>query len=92
MLRKPIEVSLRDCVDVVPHLATHFHVFKGMHFLAMGINVQISVYLKFLSRPHTKIPKPYLLTKIPNFVAWEELATFPRITIICGHEMDEIII
>ena len=56
-------------MDGVPRLATHFHVFKGNHLMALGIYVQILVDLEFLGRPHTKIRKPHLLVKNPNFVA-----------------------
>ena len=58
----------------------------------MGINVHISVDLEFLGIPHTKIRKPHLLTKKPNFVAGKELAIFSRTTIFCGHKTDRIVI
>ena len=59
--------------------------------MAMGINVQIYVDLKFLCGSYTKIRKPHLLAKRPNFFARKELATFPRATVLGGHETDRIV-
>ena len=34
-------------MDDIPRCATHFHIFKGNHLMAMDINVQIFVDPKF---------------------------------------------
>ena len=60
-------------MDGVPHHATHFHILKSHHLMAMGINVQISLDLKFFCWSHTKICKPHLLTKRPNFFTRKKL-------------------
>ena len=78
-------------MDGIPCSVTHFHILKGNHLITMGVNVQISVDLEFFCWPHTKICRPHLLTKGPNFFPRKKLATFLRATVLCGHLTDRVL-
>jgi hypothetical protein len=49
-------------VDSILRGIIYFNILEGHHLMAMGINVEISMDLKYLCLSHTKICKPHLLT------------------------------
>ena len=67
ILPKLIEISLGDCVDDVPRLAIQFHILKSNHLMAMGINMQILVDLKFLCQPRLSF-RPHI--KLCKRISW----------------------